>query len=92
MEVKDIIAQESRTTHFRALAKSITWRFFASIDTFLLGWVVTGSSKQGGIIALLEVVTKMALYYLHERGWSMVTWGVKKSAPAVVAVAEKTAA
>ena len=26
-------------------------------------------------IASIEVVTKMFLYYLHERGWSISDWG-----------------
>lgn len=72
-----VIARESRTTHSRALAKSLSRRFFASIDTFILGWILTGSPAIGGSIAGLEVLTKMALYYGHERAWSMVTWGVR---------------
>jgi uncharacterized membrane protein len=75
-----IIASESRTTHGRAIAKAITWRGIGSFDTFLLGWLITGNAAMGGSIAVLELVTKMALYYAHERAWSRVLWGVKTPA------------
>jgi uncharacterized membrane protein len=76
-----LIAQQSRTTHMRALAKAVTWRVFASLDTFALGWILTGSPMIGGSIAGLEVLTKMGLYYAHERAWSMVVWGVRQPPP-----------
>lgn len=71
------IIGESRTTHARAVAKAVTWRGIGSFDTFLLGWLLTGNAAIGGSIAVLELLTKMVLYYFHERAWSRVTWGVK---------------
>jgi uncharacterized membrane protein len=70
----------SRTTHTRAIAKAVTWRGIGSFDTFLLGWLITGNAVMGGSIAVLELATKMVLYYAHERAWSHVTWGVKADA------------
>ena len=49
----------------------------ASLDTFLLGWLITGNAVFAGTIASGEVLTKMALYYLHERAWARVLWGLK---------------
>jgi uncharacterized membrane protein len=83
-----LIAQQSRTTHTRALAKALTWRVFASLDTFALSWYMTGSPMIGGSIAGLEVLTKMVLYYAHERAWSMVVWGVRAPAQAEAAPAQ----
>ncbi len=82
MDTHQIIASESRTTHSRAVVKAITWRSIGSIDTFVLGWLITGNVVMGGSIAVLELGTKMFLYYLHERAWSRVVWGVKAPAPA----------
>lgn len=59
----------------RSLAKAATWRALASLDTFLLGFLVTGEPLAAGAIAGGEVLTKMGLYYLHERGWAAVRWG-----------------
>ena len=53
----------------RHIAKAITWRIIGTIDTFLLGWMLTGEFKFGLSIGLLELITKMLLYYFHERAW-----------------------
>ena len=53
----------------RHIFKSVSWRIVGTIDTMLLGWVVTGNPLTGLKIGLLEVLTKMTLYFLHERVW-----------------------
>lgn len=81
MQVETIIAPKSHTTQARSLAKTVSWRVLASIDTFIIGWFVTGNMVFAGSIASLEVLTKMALYYGHERAWARVAWGVKPEQP-----------
>lgn len=53
----------------RHIAKTITWRVIGTIDTVLLSWLITGNPLTGLKIGFSEVVTKMLLYYLHERVW-----------------------
>ena len=67
-----------REAHSRSMAKAISWRILGSLDTFLLSWLFTSSIKAAGAIALTEVLTKMALYYFHERAWSGIGWGMKE--------------
>lgn len=57
----------------RHIAKTITWRIVGTVDTILLGWIITGNLNVGLTIGLVEVVSKMILYYLHERAWYR--WG-----------------
>lgn len=64
-------------THSRSFVKAASWRLLGSIDTFLLSWFFTGSPKAAGAIASTEVLTKILLYYFHERLWSSVRWGAK---------------
>jgi len=64
-----------REAHARSLAKAISWRATGSMDTFLISLVFTGQLSTAGGIAATEVVTKIALYYLHERAWALVSWG-----------------
>lgn len=66
-----------REAHSRSLVKAISWRVLGSIDTFVLSWFFTSSVKAAGAIAITEVLTKMVLYYLHERAWNSVRWGFK---------------
>lgn len=54
----------------KSIMKAITWRVVATTDTFLISWLLTGQWKLGVGIAGLEVVTKMFIYYFHERAWS----------------------
>ena len=56
-------------SHKRHLAKTVTWRVIGTIDTIVLSWFITGNPLMGLKIGMAEVVTKMVLYYLHERIW-----------------------
>ncbi|OGS50611.1 MAG: hypothetical protein A3J40_11735 [Erythrobacter sp. RIFCSPHIGHO2_12_FULL_63_10] len=67
-----------REAHSRSLAKAASWRALGSIDTFLLSWLFTSNVKAAGAIATTEVLTKIVLYYFHERAWSLSSWGLGK--------------
>ncbi len=62
-------------SHFRSILKAVSWRITGSIDTFVLALLFTGSSALAGSIAGTEIVTKIVIYYLHERAWTWVRWG-----------------
>ena len=62
----------------RHLAKTFTWRAVGTLDTILLAWIVTGSPMTGMKIGMAEVITKMLLYYLHERTWYKFDYGLSK--------------
>ena len=61
----------------RHIVKTITWRIVGTLDTFLLSWLITGSAKIGAAIGGIEIVTKMILYYFHERAWLRSKIGTK---------------
>ena len=58
------------------MAKAITWRIFASLITFVIGWGVTGDMSFGITIGSFDVVLKLVFYYLHERLWYHSKFGV----------------
>jgi uncharacterized membrane protein len=64
---------ESKKRH---LAKAVTWRFFGTLDTMLLAWLISGNPVVGMKVGLTEVITKIALYYLHERVWYRINFGL----------------
>lgn len=66
-------------THRRSVVKAASWRALGSIDTFLLSWLFTGNPLAAGAIATSEVVTKILLYYFHERAWSSIKWGINRT-------------
>ena len=67
-----------QTTRKRTLAKTVSWRAIATLDTFVISYLVTGSSAWAGTIAGFEVLTKVLIYYCHERVWIRINWGVVK--------------
>jgi len=76
----------------RSLVKTLSWRLIATTDTIIIARLITGSWTVGFGIAGIEIVTKMALYYLHERGWSSSDWGLEDVDVDVDALAKKHSA
>jgi uncharacterized membrane protein len=61
----------------RSLAKAISWRITGTIDTFIISWLITGQLLLASGIAATEVITKIFLYWFHERVWNKIQWGRK---------------
>ncbi len=64
-----------QATRRRSLAKTVSWRVIATLDTFVISYLVTGSGVFAGSIASFEVLTKIVIYYCHERAWMRIDWG-----------------
>lgn len=62
-------------TGVRSLAKAVSWRITGSIDTFIISWIITGQALIASGIAFTELLTKVVLYWLHERVWNRIQWG-----------------
>jgi uncharacterized membrane protein len=59
----------------RSIAKSISWRVIGTLDTIIISWIITGTLSLAFSIGLVELVTKMILYFLHKRMWNTIKWG-----------------
>jgi len=63
----------------RHLVKTISWRTIGTLDTILLSWIITGRLDFGLAIGGFELITKMILYFIHERIWyRFIKFGIKK--------------
>lgn len=60
----------------RHIAKTITWRIVGTLDTMMIGWLITGNLFTGLKIGGIEVITKMILYFFHERLWFNINIGL----------------
>ncbi len=65
-------------SHRRHLLKTVSWRFIGTLDTIILSWVISGDAMIGFKIGGLEMITKMILYYIHERAWYKVNFGLSE--------------
>jgi len=72
------MSEKALVSHKRHVMKTITWRLVGTIDTILIGWIISGNPLIGLKIGSVEIITKMILYYLHERVWYRTNFGVRK--------------
>lgn len=63
--------------HVISFTKGVTWRIIGTLDTMLLSYLFTGSIGNALKIGFTEVFTKIYLFYLHERVWFRIKWGMK---------------
>lgn len=64
-----------RKRHF---AKAVTYRVFGSAATVAVAYAMTGNAEISAAIGVADTVAKIGLYYLHERMWYRVKWGIRK--------------
>ncbi|MFO7674213.1 MAG: DUF2061 domain-containing protein, partial [Lutibacter sp.] len=50
------------------------WRVVGTVDTMIISWFITGELSMALTIGSIEVITKMVLYYGHERIWNLIKW------------------
>lgn len=70
--------EKSKVNYKRHIAKTITWRIVGTLDTIVLAWIITGNSITGIKIGGVEIISKMVLYYAHERVWYRSKFGINK--------------
>jgi len=61
----------------RTIVKTFPWRVTTSLTTFIIAWILTGDLLIGVSIGSIEAITKIFLYYFHERIWNNI--GLAKS-------------
>lgn len=62
-------------SHVRSIVKAVSWRVTGSFDTFIIIWFITGRATIALAITGIELFSKVALYWAHERVWLRVKWG-----------------
>lgn len=59
----------------RSLLKTISWRIIGTLDTIIISYIITGAVAMAVSIGGIELVSKMGLYFFHERAWNKIKWG-----------------
>ena len=60
----------------RHVIKTFSWRLVGGIDTVVFGWLLTGNPFFGLKIGLTETISKMLLYFGHEKLWYKINYGL----------------
>ncbi|WP_366878463.1 DUF2061 domain-containing protein [uncultured Christiangramia sp.] len=69
--------KKDRTTErpLRSILKTISWRIVGTLDTVMIAWFLTRKIETALAIGSVELVTKMILYFGHERLWNLIPYG-----------------
>lgn len=62
-------------SNMRSLLKAISWRTVGTLDTIIVSYFWTGDISKALVIGSTDVITKIGLYYLHERAWARIPLG-----------------
>lgn len=67
-----------KNSRIRSATKSFTWRITGIVILLLVGWLITGDFGQATVISFTFHFVRVILYYVHERGWELTSWGKGK--------------
>ena len=59
----------------RSFVKALSWRVIGTLDTLVISYILTGKLALATSIGSIDFVTKMILYFFHERTWNLIRWG-----------------
>lgn len=64
-------------TRTRSIIKSIVWRIICIIVSIIISFLLTNKWDIALAIGTIYNVITMVLYYIHERFWNKINWGIK---------------
>ncbi len=59
----------------RSIVKALSWRVVGTLDTLIVSYFLTGKIALAASIASVDFLTKLVLYFFHERIWNKIKWG-----------------
>lgn len=59
----------------RSVVKALSWRVIGTLDTLAVSYFVSGKIALAATIASVDFLTKLVLYFFHERVWNKIKWG-----------------
>lgn len=65
-----------KESHLRSVIKAISWRIFGTLATMSIIYLFTRKVDVTLYIGLFEFVSKIGLFYFHERIWNAVSFGL----------------
>jgi|SRR5688572_1106941 len=71
-------------SHTRSLIKAISWRILGTVATSLLVFMFTRRLVLSLAVGAVEFVSKIGLFWMHERVWDRVQVGRREVRPAVL--------
>ncbi|MDP5081984.1 MAG: DUF2061 domain-containing protein [Winogradskyella sp.] len=75
LETEEFVSKVPQEKLKRSIVKTISWRVVGTLATVTISYAVTGTLALAFSIGGLELISKMVLYFFHERAWNNLKWG-----------------
>ncbi|WP_339752409.1 DUF2061 domain-containing protein [uncultured Winogradskyella sp.] len=75
LEKEEKVSKDSQENIKRSIVKTISWRVLGTLATVVISYLITGTLALAFSIGGIELVSKMVLYFFHERAWNNIKWG-----------------
>lgn len=82
----------AKEEHVRSILKAVSWRLFGSLATVAIVYSYTGKMNLAAEVGVFEPIAKIGVFYVHERFWSVISWGVITSQEEAIAPASEVQA
>ena len=70
-----------KETNIRSFAKGFSWRIVATITTIIIVYLFFGRLDLAIAAGAIEWISKIFLFWIHERVWLKIRWGKKRITP-----------
>lgn len=74
----DLLNINTADTKRRSIVKSLTWTFIGALITITAARILSVEIKTAITIGIIEIFTRMIIYFFHERFWNNVIWGKRE--------------
>ena len=71
-------------THARSVGKAVSWRILGTLATSTIVFIFTRKWGLSLFVGAMEFVSKIGLFWLHERVWDRLAYGRREARPSVV--------
>lgn len=78
--VRDVLSGSALQARRRAIVKTLCYRLFMLLITVIVAWIVVGDVGDALNVGIATNLLKRGTYYLYERTWDHITWGVSNPA------------
>lgn len=79
-----MVTRPTRDTHARSVAKALSWRIMGTVTTSVIVFVFTRRWALSLFVGAMEFISKIGLFWLHERVWDRVSYGREAAQPSVI--------
>ncbi|MFW5978006.1 MAG: DUF2061 domain-containing protein [Halohasta sp.] len=74
----ELVSRSALQARKRALVKTLCYRLVMILVTVVVAWIFVGDVGDALNIGLVANVVKTGTYYLYERLWDHITWGLSQ--------------